>query len=188
MSDGGKVYIQPRKTGEVTVHKGLLHKKDARKLQAEETGETAPNDRPELTKTMQNYLDSHRHAAVRAELLQHAGVALRVALAQMIAGSPLWTVQRDPQKCATEAIAESLAHNKGQALMAEKCTTICALLGLEEEEASLVYGKEDWGKAHDVMAIFNKLMALSDEDVQVILTYVVAETLSCGSALMEALG
>ena len=40
--------------------------------------------KPELTKAMQNYLDLHRHAAVRTELLGHQGIALRLAVAQII--------------------------------------------------------------------------------------------------------
>src|SRR3546814_13516803 len=36
------------------------------------------------------YIDLHRHAAVRADLLGHTGVALRGMAAHVIAGADLW--------------------------------------------------------------------------------------------------
>ena len=146
-------------------------------------------ERPELTKVMQNYLGLHRHSAVRTQLLNHSDIALRLALAQMIAGSELWTIQADPQKANTEAIAESLATNKAEDKFSEERATVRRYLGMEDiADDTLVYRKDDWGKSHDLYSIFAKLIGLSDEEVTSILTFVVAETLPCGSAMVEALG
>ncbi|MEO0384169.1 MAG: ParB/RepB/Spo0J family partition protein [Pseudomonadota bacterium] len=88
--DGGRVYVHIRSNGEVTFHEGYLTTKEAKKReQAIESGGEVSNERPELTKAMQNYLALHRHAAVRVELLSNQGLALRVATAQVIAGSEL---------------------------------------------------------------------------------------------------
>lgn len=53
---------------------------------------------------------------------------------------------------------------------------------------TLVYRKDDWGKSHDIHEIFNRLLNLDDASVASILTFVVAETLSSGSAMVEVLG
>ena len=58
----------------------------------------------------------------------------------------------------------------------------------EITEDTLVYRKDDWGKSHDLYAIFAKLVGLDDDTVSSILTFVVAETLPCGSGLVEVLG
>ncbi len=138
---------------------------------------------------MQNYLDLHRHSAVRTELLGHSGIALRLAVAQMIAGSELWQVQADPQKANTDAIKDSLATNKAEEMFSEERQRIRALLGMEDvAEDTLVYRKDDWGKSHDLHAIFAKLIELDDASVNTILTFVVAETLPAGSAMVEVLG
>ena len=188
---GGKVYVQIASDGEVVFHEGYITRKQAQRLEKVANGETVEDkpERPELTKVMQNYLGLHRHSAVRTELLNHGGIALRLALAQMIAGSDLWTVQADPQKANTEAIAESLATNKAEDKFSDERATVRRYLGMEDiADDTLVYRKDDWDKSHDIHAIFAKLIGLSDEEVTSILTFVVAETLPCGSAMVEALG
>ncbi len=73
--------------------------------------------------------------------------------------------------------------------MTEKRALVRALLGMDaDEESNLVYNKDDWGKLHDTVGIFNKLVTLSNDEVMVILTSVAAETLPCGSGLVEELG
>lgn len=189
---GGQIYVQIATDGEVTFHEGFLPEKQAKRLAVIENGETVADEkptRPELTKAMQNYLDLHRHAAVRSELLNHQDVALRLALAQMIAGSDLWVVQSDPQKANTDAIKESLTANKAEDVFAQERAHVCSLLEMDHSaEVTLVYRKDDWGKCHDLHAIFAKLKSLSDDDVMRILTFVTAETLPCGSEMVEGLG
>ena len=66
--DGGKVYVRVAHNGEVTAYEGQLSQTEIRKREKLERGEDdgVANDRPEITKSMQNYLALHRHAAVRA--------------------------------------------------------------------------------------------------------------------------
>ena len=186
--DGGRVYIQITNSGEVTCHEGYITDKEAKRRQPKEDGKTtAP--KAEITKAKQNYLDLHRHSAVRTELLNNSGIALRLAVAQIIAGSELWTIHADPQKANTDAILDSLAANKAEGAFAVERQAIRELLGLEKNsEDTLVYKKDDWGKSHDIHAVFAKLIALGDEAVTRILTFVIAETLPSGGALVEILG
>ena len=80
----GRVYITVSDRGEVEVHEGYLTTKEAaRKRRKAETGSNGEAEadvklvRPEITKAMQNYLELHRHAAVRVEVINHVDVAQR---------------------------------------------------------------------------------------------------------------
>ncbi len=190
-SKGGHVYVQIASDGEVTFHEGFLTEKQAKRLAKQEQGEEveSTHTRSELTKSMQNYLDLHRHSAVRAELLNHSGIALRLALAQIIAGSETWSIHADPQKANTDAISDSLATNKAEDVFAAERLRVRALLGMgNSADDTLVFAKNDWDKSHDIHVVFAKLLELDDASVNMILTFVVAETLGSGSALVEALG
>lgn len=113
--DGGKVYIVSARNGEVTIYEGQLSRADIKKRDREIGGNVeTPKSKAELTKPMQNYLDVHRHAAVLLELLSDQGLALRLAVAQMICGSSMWQVQADSQKTANDAIEASLDENKAE--------------------------------------------------------------------------
>lgn len=186
--EGGKVIIRVSHDGEVTPHEGQLSRAEVKKQDKAEADGDRKVERPELTKPMQNYLDLHRHDAVRAELLNHQEIALRLAVAQMIAGSELWTVYSDPKKAASEAIEESLKSNAAEDRISNKRKIVLELLGLKDSCDSLVYAKGEWGKFHDLHAVFARLRELSDADVLTVLTYIVAETLPCGSAMVEGLG
>lgn len=188
--DGGRVYVQIARDGEVIFHEGYLTEKEAkRKKQVEQGAESLAAPKPELTKPMQNYLALHRHSAVRTELLGRADIALRLAVAQVIAGSGLWSVHADAQKAGTNAIRDSLAANKAESAFAIERERIRALLGIDDHEAeTLVPRKEDWARITDLHAIFAKLVTLSDADVMVVLTFAFAETLPSGSSMVEALG
>lgn len=190
--DGGKVYIQLSGNGEVAFREGFLPIKEARRRKKAARGDedaATPADKPELTNLMQNYLALHRHAAVRNQLQNHSGIALRLGLAQMIAGSRLWNVQAERQKADSNAIADSLAGNKAQDAFSRQRREVLILLGMDEDtNKTLVCRKDDWRASHDVHAVFTKLLELDNASVEVILTFVVAETLPSGSALVEVLG
>lgn len=187
--DGGKVYVHITQDGEVTFHEGYLPEKEAKRLEQGEDGDTAPKPNAEITKAMQNYLDLHRHAAVRQKLLGANGVALRLAVAQIIAGSKLWEIKADPQKASTEAIAASLQTNKAEIPFSEERKKVRELLGLRgKNDLTIIPTKSEWNRSNDLYAIFGRLLELSDEEVTRILSFVVAETLPCGSALVEVLG
>lgn len=146
---GGKVVITVSHRGEVECHEGWLSRKEARRTRAahDEGGEQeeapAKSSRPELTGPMQNYVDLHRHAAVRAAMLGHPGVALRLMVAHAIAGSSLWQVRREPQRAANETVAASLAACKAEADFAEKRRDVLALLGSPEEDGAVAGGNGD---------------------------------------------
>ena len=195
--DGGRVYIQTSHDGEVTVHEGWLTDKDAARLEkakakveALANGEEVPSsDKPELTKAMQTYLDLHRHAAVRHDLLIASGIALRLATAQIIAGSDLWDVSPEPQKAGREDIAESLSANKAELAFAEERAAIRALLGIDGEQQDAIVSKTPYWPSHNnLLDLFFRLTHLDDDTVTRIFTFVIAETLPCGSELVEALG
>ncbi|GAB5512196.1 MAG: ParB/RepB/Spo0J family partition protein [Hyphomicrobiales bacterium] len=189
--DGGRVYITCTRDGEVHAHEGYLTKKEAKRREKAGNGKddenTAPA-RPELTKAMQNYLDLHRHAAVRTALLDSGAVALRVAAAQMIAGSDLWEVKPEPQKACDPAITDSLESNQAQMAFAEERRAVLKILGLPSESASVVSPRASLDKGRDLASLLAKLLALGSAEFERVLTFVIAETLPCGGELVEALG
>ncbi|ESY26348.1 MULTISPECIES: hypothetical protein [unclassified Mesorhizobium] len=134
---------------------------------------------------MHNYIDLHRHAAVRAAMLDHPAVALRLVVAHAITGSGLWQVRPEPQRAANETVTASLAGCKAEAAFGKKRREVLALLGSPDED-SLVAGGN--GDAVAIAGVFARLLALCDDDVMRVLTLVVAETLAAGSAVVEALG
>lgn len=134
---------------------------------------------------MHNYIDLHRHAAVRAAMIDHPAVALRLVVAHAITGSGLWQVRPEPQRAANETVTASLAGCKAEAAFGKKRREVLALLGSPDED-SLVAGGN--GDAVAIAGVFARLLALCDDDVMRVLTLVMAETLAAGSAVVEALG
>jgi ParB family chromosome partitioning protein len=190
--DGGGAFIEIRDTGEVEVHEGYLARDERRPRRnggnVEGEGEEAASKaaKPELTKAAENYLALHRHAIVRAELLSQPGVALRLAVAHMVAGSPLWNVKPDPQRADKEEIAASITASKAQTAFEAARNAILQLLDMEASyQGTVTRGNGDphWGAT-----VFARLLALPDEAVLKVLTVVMAETLTAGSALVEAAG
>lgn len=152
----------------MTFYKGQLPRKEAQaKLKAVNGEETTANVRAELTKPMQNYLDLHRHSAVRTELLGHSDIALRLAVAQIIAGSDQWTVHADPQKASNDTIEESLATNKAEDKFAIERKAVRDLLGWSDDVTdTIVPVKNDWQRQNDVHEIFAKLIELDEATVK----------------------
>ena len=106
---GGRVYIDVSAKGEVSFHEGYLTAKEARVRETGQTDRKADKPkRPEITGPMAEYIDLHRHAAVRCELAASPYVALRVMVAHAICGSPLWNVKVQEQRSRKEAITESI--------------------------------------------------------------------------------
>ena len=190
--DGGRVYIMVSGRGEVEVHKGYLTRKEvARKRKKAETqskgGASADVRpvRPEITKSMQNYLELHRNAAVRVELMNHVGVALRLMVAHAIGGSALWSVAPEPQYAANEAIGESVAKSKAQAVLDEEREAVLKLLNLPQHGHTVTRAT---GDDYRTAQLFAKLLTLTDADVYRVLSFVMAETLEAGAAAVEAVG
>ncbi len=186
---GGKVYIEVTQRGEVVIHEGYLSRKEAarakRTREPKKDGQPATADHPEVSSVLQNYLDLHRHAAVRARLLDEPGIALRLMVAHAISGSGRWQVRADPQTAKNEAIAKSVEASSAETTFRARRTEIAVLLGLSDDRAQIVRGN---GDSYQTVTIFARLLALSDEDVSRILALVMAETLEAGSAVIEAVG
>ncbi len=186
---GGKVYIEVTQRGEVVLHEGYLSRKEAarakRVQQSNDGGEQAVADRPEVSSVLQNYLDLHRHAAVRAALMNAPGTALRLMVAHAIGGSGRWQVRADPQAAKNEAIANSVAAGAADTAFRDRQTEIAALLGLSEDRPGIVQGN---GDPYQTVAVFARLWTLSDGEVIRVLALVMAETLEAGSAVVEAAG
>lgn len=188
--EGGRVYVETRTDGEVIFHEGFItrkeHDKRQRKLAAGDKAEDAEQTtRPELTAAAQNYVELHRHAAVRHALLGQPKLALRLTVAHMIGGSALWRTQAEPQKADKEATAESLAKSKAQAAFEAERTEILKLLGLAEHGHSVVRSN---GDDYRVGTLLATLLTLSDDEVMRILTFVMAETLQAGTCVIEQIG
>jgi ParB family chromosome partitioning protein len=188
-SKGGRAYITVSHQGEVEVHEGWLTAKEAkakRRTEASKAPDAAPKvERPELTSTAQNYLELHRHAAVRHALLGHPGTALRLMVAHAIAGSALWQTRPEPQRAGKKETAKSLAASKAQVAFAVERKAVLQLLGLPADGASVVRAN---GDDRHVVELFVRLLKLSDAEVMGVLAFVMAETLEAGTAVVEALG
>lgn len=183
--NGGKVYVHVAHDGEVAFYEGQLSRKEIKARQKAEAGETAPtNMRPEITKAMGSYLNLHRQAAVRNDLLNHPTMALRLMAAHMIAGSDLWDVKADPQKAAKPEIAESLATNTAQQAFEAERQAVKELLGLD---GALMRKSDSYNARPDIAEVLTKLMALEDAEVMRVLTCLMADSLAAGTGAVEML-
>lgn len=181
---GGKVYISVSHQGEVEAHEGWLSRKEAKRLAKGDQPEPAKPPRPEVTANLQNYIDLHRHAAVRAVLAGEPGVTLRLMLAHAIAGSSLWHIRIEDQRAGNPDIRKSIEASPSEAAFGEKRRKALGLLGLDPETATIA-GRHG---GDDAAGLFPRLMKLPDQEVMAILGVVMGETLASGSAEVEAVG
>lgn len=182
---GGKVYAAVSHRGDVAFHEGYVTLKEARRLaKADGSGDTDKPSRPEVTSATQDYIDLHRHAAVRARLADQPAIALRVAVAHMIAGSPLWSVRVEPQRAA-DAITESVENSQSEALFDAKRRGLLAILGFDPDTPTIAQGS---GYGRDLLSLFAQLIGFDDATVMDILAIVMGETLDAHSDLVDALG
>jgi ParB family chromosome partitioning protein len=141
--------------------------------------------RPEITGTMQTYLDLHRHAAVRAALTGAPGVALRLMVAHAIAGSPHWMVRREPQATRNPDVQESVETSRGETEFDQRRRAVLALLEMDAERATVCGGRAD---QCDLVALFLRLLDLPDPALLDVIAIVMGETLASASAAVEAVG
>jgi ParB family chromosome partitioning protein len=183
---GGKVFVSISHRGEVAFHEGYIIMKEARQRAKGEPGADTPKPvRPEVSVALGNYIDLHRHAAVRASLLPEPGVALRMMVAHAIVGSPLWRVDIERQRAASNAIAESVEASASEAAFDAKRREVLATLDFDPEAPAVVGGYDG---EHGVAGLFVRLAAMSDDAVMGILPIVMGETLAVGSAEVDLLG
>jgi ParB family chromosome partitioning protein len=180
---GGRVYVAIGHRGDVTFHEGYVTCKEARRLERDEVLE--PVARPEVSSTLNAYIDLHRHAAVRAKLVEDAGLSLRVMVAHAVMGSGLWTVRIEPQKAPGDAVAESVEGCLSESLFDARRREVLALLGLNAETAT-VTGSDPDGQG--ICGLLTRLIALDDADVMRVLAVVMGETLDAGTGVIEMLG
>lgn len=180
---GGKVIIAVGHRGDVALHEGYISLKEARRL-AEPDAQPKPK-RPELTAPLTNYVDLHRHAAVRARVASEPSVALRLMLAHAIVGSGLWNVRVEPQRAMSDAIAESVETSASEAAFDQRRRGVLATLGFDAEAPTVVGGYEGELGLSD---LFMALLDQSDEAVLEVLALVMAETLDAGTAVVETVG
>jgi len=180
---GGKVYVVTSHRGDVTFHEGYLTSKEARKLAKQGESEDITNkpSRPEVTSSQQDYIDLHRHAAVRARMIGQPGLCLRVAVAHMIAGSPLWTIRTEPQRAA-DAIAESVENSPSEAQFDAERRRLLAVLGFDADTPTITGGSDG------LTSLYAKLCTLEDATVMAILSVAMGETLDARCDLVDALG
>ena len=194
---GGRVYIAVAGSGEVTVHEGYLTHKEAAKAKAAKgkaKGEDAEAKAPAkakspITSGMRNYLDLHRHAAVRLALLANPNAALRLLIAHAIAASGNWSVKPDRQRTEGEAIAASLAASPAQIAFEkerEKVRKLVGLDGADGDEDAVCCGTT--GDDEATTQIFARLARLSEANLARVAAFVMAETLAVGSAAVDTVG
>lgn len=134
---------------------------------------------------MQNHLALYRHAAVRANLLDLAGLAQRLMLAHAIAGSSLWRVEAETQRADIDVIADSVAASPAQARVAAEHADISKRLGFEDGGVI----QDCYHDEHNALAdVFAKLIAVSYERVIRIQTFIMAETRQAATGMVEFLG
>jgi len=188
---GGQVWLDVKPSGEVVIHQGYVARSRSRAGQrGGGEASAAKAGRPEVTSTLQTYIDLHRHAAVRADLTGHPGIALRLMVAHAIAGSPLWTVRVEPQSLRNDAARESVETSRGETLFDERRRAVLDLLGFGAEEVTVTGGcGEDIGWTGDrLSAIFARLLDLPDTALLDVIAVVIGETLCAGSPVVERLG
>src|SRR3546814_2132393 len=90
---------------------------------------------PEVSSALGNYIDLHRHAAVRASLLSEPGIALRMMVAHAIVGSPLWRVEIEKQRAASDAIAKSVEVSASEGAFGQASRSVLDWPGFDPETA-----------------------------------------------------
>ncbi|MGE6691146.1 ParB/RepB/Spo0J family partition protein [Sphingobium xenophagum] len=184
---GGRVYVAISHRGEVSFHEGYLTTKEARRREKHVEGGDARTKpaRPEISAPIQNYVDLHRHAAVRASLLSQPAMALRLMVAHAIVGSPMWRVDVEKQRANTAAIAESVEACASEAIFDGKRREVLTLLGFDPDTPTVTGG---YAGDDGLPGLLAHLLELPDEAVLSILAIVIGETLTAGSAIVELVG
>jgi ParB family chromosome partitioning protein len=182
---GGRVYFDVRSSGEVVIHEGYIGRSEAARRAKSDSGTDARPKRPELTSSLQTYVDLHRHAAVRAALTGHPGVALRLMVAHAITGSHLWRVSPEPQTTRSDDVRESLDESKAEADFDERRRAVLGVLGFDADTPTVTGGN---GDDYGVVGLFTRLLDLPDPVVMDVIAIVIGETLASGSAAVAAVG
>ena len=170
----------------MTIHEGYVTRTEARRIErGDQPATLAKPARPEVTSTMQTYIDLHRHAAVRATLTGFPQVALRLMVAHVIAGSPLWNVRIEAQTTRNEDVRESVETCAAEAAFDAQRRAVLGVLGFDPEAPTITRGN---GDDNGLVGVFLRLLELPDAVVMEVVAIVMGETLFPGSAAVEATG
>jgi ParB family transcriptional regulator, chromosome partitioning protein len=184
---GGAAYIDVEPDGAVTIHKGLRPiDRKRRNDDSAPCGIVASADtheRPELSAPLANYVDLVRHSAVRLAVAQSLGIALRLAVAQLIGGSRLWSIEAERQTPHTEAIAIWRDALPTQQAFDDLRRVALDRFDLDRETLA---GRDSSGET--TRRILVLLLDLPDKEVLALLALVVAETFATGTGLIDTLG
>jgi ParB family chromosome partitioning protein len=188
---GGKLFIAVSHDGAVEIFDGWLSQKEAKKVakaEERESVETVKTPRassgPVMTQALANYVDLHRHLAVRQALIAHPGAAFRLAVAHMAASSGNWSVKRDAQTTRKPAIRDSIEANAAQAAFAAEEHGVYALLGWTPDQDT----DEVHTDRYNTADVFTHIATLDDSEVMRIAAFFMAASLQTGSDVVEEAG
>ena len=186
---GGKVFVAVSHDGAVEILDGWLSQKEARKLaRADErdSGEAAKKPRassgPVMTQALENYVDLHRHLAVRQALIAHPQAAFRLAVAHMVAASGNWSIKCDPQTTRNPAIRASIEVSAAEVEFAAEEQAVFTLLGWTPGEEGEAFMRRE------TTDVFVHLLTLTETGVLRIAAFFMARSLQAGSDVVEEVG
>ncbi|MEK7457717.1 MAG: chromosome partitioning protein ParB [Pseudomonadota bacterium] len=182
---GGRIYVDIRASGEIVVHEAYVRRGEKRAGEDSGQASAAKPARPEMSASLAAYVDLHRHAAVRVELLERPQIALRLMLAHVMAGAPFWHVHADPATPRRADTAEALAAAPAMRELAARRAALLSTLGLPDDEAALC---DLSGGEAMLLRLFHHLLDLPDEACLAVMAMVMSESLACGSATTARLG
>jgi ParB family chromosome partitioning protein len=193
---GGRAVIVVNANGEVVTHKGLIHEDEARK--AEKAAEKAKDGKggeatakvvhAELSEPLANYVELVRHSAVRAAIAVAPKTGLRVAVAQLIAGSTHWRANVERGRPANPAVAAAVKSLGADTAFAKTRKAAQQLLGTKAHRGEGNLVAQDSYAAMRTGEVYARLTELTDAEVMKLLAVAVAETLAVGTSLVDALG
>jgi ParB family chromosome partitioning protein len=137
-----------------------------------------------MTQALENYVDLHRHLAVRQALIANPQAAFRLAVAHMAAASGNWNVKRDPQTARNPAIRASVETSTAQAAFAAEEQAVFALLGWTPDDD----GEEAFVIRRQTADVFAHILTLGESDVMRIVAFFMARSLAAGSDVVEDVG
>ncbi len=189
MEQGGKIFLSVGHDGSVTPHIGYLSNADIKKIDAilkigGAADAPAKTDKPEMSGPLCDYVALHRHAAIRACLLDHPSVALRLTVAHMLVGSDLWQVAPQKTTSRKESMTESVAASQGAKRFETERDDVFDLLGLTPFDSP--YSPSKKLADGSITQIFAQLLDMEDAQVMRVMTLAMAASLAAGTDLIEA--
>jgi len=188
---GGKVFICVGTDGEVAAHVGYLSHEDDKKIKAILTGEDESDSKktskqkPEMSGPLKEYVTLHRHSAIRAELLKHPKIAMRLSVAHMLVGSYRWSVEAQGTKSRKESTRLSVAGSHGATIFEAERKAIYELVGLTQFDSH--YTPRKRLANGDLTEVFARLLELDDACVMRVMAFAMAESLQADAPVVEAI-